>query len=162
RDWSADVCSSDLVRFGRECTHGARKVLVAYVLYRATCSPALWVPCQTGGFASPPRGGFAFVSTIERICDLFAVQTVFRLRRSLVRGVSASRLLETQTSTAAVVDAERLQVTAFLTSSRTLSSVAASSELIVQATGCILAPSSRAGFTTSLNPNARYSLSGLM
>jgi hypothetical protein len=56
----------------------------------------------------------------------------------------------------------RYQTTAFLISTRILASVLSSSEVRVHATGCMLAPSSRAGFTTSPKPNAMKSLPGLM
>lgn len=58
--------------------------------------------------------------------------------------------------------ADRYQATAFLMSSRILASVVSSNEVRVHATGCILASSSRAGFTTSPKPNAMNCLSGLM
>jgi hypothetical protein len=54
------------------------------------------------------------------------------------------------------------QPAAFSTSARILASVVASSDVTVHATGCMWAPSSRAGLTTSPKPNAMKSLSGLM
>lgn len=54
------------------------------------------------------------------------------------------------------------QATAFLMSSPIAASVAASSEVMFHTTGCMLAPSSRAGFRASPKPNAMKSLPVLM